>query len=75
MSNNQPQQFWLALMLLSLICLNSCTQTSYNNCPIYPIAGSKVADELKNFEGPNFWEWVGRIHKLKLQLEICHNAK
>ncbi len=58
-------------MLLNLIYLSSCTQINYDNCPIYPVAGSKVAQELVELNAPAFWEWMGRINKLRLQLEIC----
>lgn len=61
-------------MLAALICLNSCTTANYSNCPEYPVAGQKVADELKNApydEYPNTWEWIGRINKLRQELELC----
>jgi hypothetical protein len=48
---------------------------NYNNyCPIYPVAGKPVYEELKNipYQGyEDFWEWMGRINKLKGELEIC----
>lgn len=58
-------------MLVSLIYLTSCTSTNYSYCPIYPVAGGKVAEEIKNIEGKYFWEWLGRINKLRQQLELC----
>ena len=58
-------------MLIVMIYLNSCTITSYEYCPLYPIAGEKVADEIKDIEGKYFWEWVGRIDKLRQQLDLC----
>ena len=63
-------------MLIVMLCLSSCKQTNYNNCPIYPIAGKKVAQELKKAdyrEYPNTWEWLGRINKLRQELELCKN--
>ena len=61
-------------MLLGIICLNSCTQVNYNNCPEYPVAGAKGANELKKLDDNNFvntWEWIGRINKLRQELELC----
>ena len=62
-------------MLLSLSCLSSCTMENYNYCPMYPIAGEKVADEIEHLNAPNFWEWMGRINKLRQQIEICNHIK
>lgn len=58
-------------MLLSLICLNSCVTQNCNFCPIYPIAGPKVAASIENISTPEFWEWLARINKLRQELEIC----
>ena len=59
-------------MLLVMSCLNGCTTANYNNCYVYPIAGEKVARELeKAGEIPNTWEWIGRIDKLRQELELC----
>ncbi|MBQ9732070.1 MAG: hypothetical protein IJV97_03170 [Alphaproteobacteria bacterium] len=58
-----------------MLCLSSCTQKNYNYCPIYPIAGSNVANELQrlNYQDyPYTWEWIGRIDKLRQELDICH---
>lgn len=46
----------------------------YSICPVYPVAGAKVADELAGLEYQNFintWEWIGRIDKLRQELELC----
>ena len=43
-------------------------------CPVYPAAGEKVAVELEKIsydQAPNFWEWLGRIDKLRQELEVC----
>ena len=61
-------------MLIVMSCLNSCVQTTCEEAvlPQFPYAGPKVADELQNLsaeEYPNLWEWVGRLNKLKLELE------
>ena len=58
-------------MLINLICLSSCTTINSDYCPIYPIAGRMVAEEINNIEGKHFWEWIGRIDKLRRQLELC----
>ena len=64
--------FILAGVLLVQSCLSSCTTTSYNNCPAWPIAGEKVAKELESAgELPYTWEWIGRINKLREELELC----
>ena len=47
---------------------------SYNNCPVYPVGGVKVGTELSQLDAtqyPNTWEWIGRIDKLRQELEIC----
>lgn len=64
--------FILSLTLLALFLLSSCVTANYNNCPTFPIGGAKVADELeKAGELPYTWEWIGRINKLREELELC----
>lgn len=61
-------------MLVGLSFLSSCTQISYNHCPAYPIAGKEVASELEGIpfdDYEHFWEWLGRINKLRKELELC----
>ena len=61
-------------MLLEIFCLSSCKMNSYNYCPIYPLAGKKVAEELTNIDyqhHPHTWDWIGRIDKLRQELELC----
>lgn len=61
-------------MLIVMNLLTSCKQVNYDNCPVYPVAGKKVAQELKKAdyaEYPNTWEWLGRINKLRQELELC----
>lgn len=62
-------------MLVGSSFLSSCAKTSYNYlCPTYPIAGEKVAAELEKIsydQAPNTWEWLGRIDKLRQELELC----
>lgn len=74
MSKEKKLKYGQSLMLAALICLSSCTTANYNNCPVYPEAGNKVAEELENISydaAPNFWQWLGRINKLRLELELC----
>ena len=64
----------LNLVLVAMSCLNSCAKTCYNTCPVYPIAGERVAQELENLryeQAPNLWEWLARINKLRQELELC----
>lgn len=64
--------FILVEVLLVQSCLSSCTTANYNNCPTWPIAGEKVANELETAgELPNTWEWIGRVNKLREELELC----
>ena len=61
-------------MPAALICLTSCAAVNYNNCPVYPTAGAKVAAELEKAsynDFPNTWEWIGQINKLRQELELC----
>lgn len=52
--------------------LFSCSHIDANFCPSYPIAGEKVAKELEQAGNlPNTWEWIGRINKLREELELC----
>ena len=67
-------RFTLALMPVAMICLSSCVPVNYSGCPVYPVAGEKVAAELEKIsydQAPNFWEWLGRIDKLRQELEVC----
>ena len=63
------------LLLLILQILFACSTTAnYNNCPTYPIGGPKVGAEVIRLdvaEFPNTWEWIGRIDKLRQELELC----
>lgn len=75
MSENKKVRFGLVLMLIAASCLISCTTANYEGlCPVYPVAGPKVAAELEKTEAaefPYFWEWLARINKLRLELELC----
>ena len=58
-------------MLVGMSCLNSCMKTNCD-CPVYPIAGKKVAEELSSVEQdlPNTFEWLGRINKMRMELQL-----
>ncbi len=61
-------------MLIVMILLTSCRQINYSNCPQYPVAGHKVAEELKKLSYEEYihtWEWIARINKLRQELELC----
>lgn len=66
--------FILAPILIGNLYLSSCTTANYDNCPRWPVAGEKVAQELEKAdysEFPNTWEWIGRLNKLREELELC----
>ena len=49
---------------------------NYDFCPMYPVAGKKVAEELEKaelYDAEKFWEWMGRVNKLREELELCKN--
>lgn len=61
-------------MLGATACSTKCVQVNYEFCPTYPVAGAAVANELENAtaeEYPATWEWIGRIDKLRQELELC----
>lgn len=55
--------------------LSSCSlMANYKPCPVFPIGGAEVGKELESipYTGyEHFWEWIGRIEKLKEELDIC----
>lgn len=62
-------------MLTVMLCLSSCTLTSFNNCSVFPIGGEAVAKELEQAgDLPNTWEWIGRLDKLRQELEACDES-
>ena len=66
--------FILSQILAAILFLSSCTTANYDNCPRWPVAGEKVAQELEKAdysEFPNTWEWIGRLNKLREELELC----
>ena len=68
-------RFMLGLMPVATLCLSSCAAESFSPvCPLYPVAGETVAAELAKLPfdaAPHFWEWLGRVDKLRQELEIC----
>lgn len=70
-----------ALMLAAVLCLSSCTTERSEpvfSCPVYPVAGPEVARELEHADYasyPHTWEWIGRINKLRQELELCSRSK
>lgn len=59
-----------------VLCLSSCAVDNSDICPTFPLAGSRVAEELEQAEYKDFkntWEWIGRLEKLKRQLDLCHD--
>jgi len=67
-------RYKLSLMLIVMSCLSSCAPAVCEQVilPQFPHAGPKVADELQNLSAeryPNLWEWIGRLNKLRLELE------
>lgn len=61
-------------MPAAMLYLSSCAPVVYSGCQVYPAAGEKVAAELEKVsyeQAPAFWEWMGRIDKLRQELELC----
>lgn len=74
MSRKRRLKYILLLLLVVIILFGCSTTANYNNCPAYPVGGKNVGDELKGvpYAGyEDFWEWLGRIDKLRQELELC----
>lgn len=61
-------------MLIAVSCLSSCAPVVCEEqmLPSFPIAGPQVASELEalDFQSyPHLWDWIGRLNKLRLELE------
>lgn len=66
--------YTVVLMLSAQSFLSSCTAESYDYCPEYPVAGPAVAAELEKIPPQELkasWEWIGRVNKLRQELELC----
>ncbi|MBQ7660158.1 MAG: hypothetical protein IJS26_05450 [Alphaproteobacteria bacterium] len=74
MWTNKKLIYGLGLMQL-IVSLSACScKINYDNCPTYPIGGQKVGQELQRLNSAEFpatFEWLGRINKLKQELELC----
>lgn len=62
-------------MLVGMSLLASCVAKNFDSrCLVFPPAGEKVAKEMEKAsfeEYPNTWEWLGRLYKLKQEIEVC----
>jgi hypothetical protein len=68
----------LALIVTLAISLSGCGSTVFevDSCPACPEVGPVVAEEVERGMNPNdqfpaFWEWMGRVDKLRDQLLEC----
>ena len=68
----------LALIVTLAISLSACGSAVFEagSCPTWPEAGSVVAEEVERGmmpadQFPAFWEWMGRVDKLRDQLLAC----
>lgn len=61
--------------MLATVSLSSCScKINYDVCPTYPIGGERVGKEisrLNSAEFPALFDWIGRINKLKQELDLC----
>ena len=74
MWTNKKLIFGLGLMQV-MLSLSACScRINYDVCPTYPIGGEKVGVELSRLSSSEFpatFEWLGRINKLRQELELC----
>lgn len=78
MSDSKQPLSMLGLTLGAMLCLSSCAVETYSFCPVYPPAGPNVALELERLTAEDYpytWEWIGRIDKLRQELQICKQTK
>ena len=68
----------LALIATLAIFLAGCGNAAFEpgTCPTWPVAGATVAEEVERGmmpadRFPAFWEWMGRVDKLRDQLLEC----
>lgn len=69
--------FIVVPMLLALSCCGSL-RAEKCSCPVYPVGGAAVGRELRQLsydEYPHLWEWLGRVNKLRQELELCSKTK
>lgn len=70
---SKKQKFIVSLLLVLTLFLNSCARDcSSTVSPVWPVAGEKVANELEPIAGsiPNTIEWLGRLDKLRQELQL-----
>lgn len=64
-----------ASLTLAIVSLSACScKINYDVCPVYPKGGEKVGQELSKLntaEYPALFDWLGRINKLRQELELC----
>lgn len=75
MWQKKEPEYRLSLILGAVSCLNSCAAGSCEtlSLPEFPLAGKPVAAELENLKAedyPAIWEWIGRLYKLKQELDL-----
>ncbi len=68
----------LALIATLAVSLSACGSAAFeaDSCPTWPAAGPAVAEEMEAGamlpdRFPAFWEWMGRLDKLRDQLSDC----
>lgn len=74
MWKRKRRRYILGLTLIAMSFLSGCARECYEFCPAYPVAGASVAAELEKMnysKFPNTWEWIGRIDKLRQELDLC----
>ena len=74
MSKKRKLKYILVLLLAVIILFGCSTTANYSNCPVYPVGGPAVGQELEKvpYQGyERFWEWLGRVDKLRQELELC----
>ncbi|MGN0913045.1 MAG: hypothetical protein ACI4OE_07105 [Alphaproteobacteria bacterium] len=74
MWKKNARRYTAGLMLTVMSCLTSCAAVNSDVCYVWPVGGKKVATELEKLsysEYPNTWEWLGRLNKLRQELELC----
>ncbi len=74
MSKGKKQQLRLVLMPVVMSLCGCSNPVYYSSCPLYPVGGAKVGIEIERLsfeEYPATWEWLGRIDKLRQELQVC----
>ena len=74
MSKNKRIKYTAVLLLILIVLFGCSTKVNYSNCPTYPVGGRPVGEELATLDSVEYadtWEWIGRIDKLRQELELC----